>query len=256
MERHPTKALKSVMRTALLGGLAMLALSGIAVASASAYTNPILENAKGEHVSKAKFTGLDEKRSFPVAERELSKGGECSKETSTGELSTTGTGAAATTSGTATLLFKNCKTSLGKCTTSGRPLGGEVEVKLALSLVWVGKESEEKPGLRAAIVPLSAKPGNGEGAKLEMKCWGDTFATEGAFIGSQNHGLGVEFTEAYFVATSIGEYPEQRYKKYTQEGKEAEIHLYSSWGKTDFEETAAEFEEEQTYGEKVKIAKS
>jgi hypothetical protein len=256
MERHPTKALKSVMRTVLLGGLAMFALSGIAAASASAYTNPILENAKGEHVSKAKFTGLDEARSFPVVEREFSHGGECSKEAGTGELSTTGTGAAASTSGTATLLFKNCKASLGKCTTSGKN-AGEVEVKVALSLVWVGKESEEEPGLRAAIVPLSAKPGNGEGAKLEMKCWGDTFATEGAFIGPLSRGLGKEFTKTAFIATSIGEYPvEQRYKKYTEEGKEAEIHLYSSWGKTDFEQTGTIFEEEQTYGETVKIAKS
>jgi hypothetical protein len=247
---------RSIRRSVQLAVMAMLALSGIAAASASAYTNPILENAKGEHVSKAKFTGSDEARSFPVVEREFSHGGECSKETGTGELSTTGTGAAASTSGTATLLFTNCKASLGKCTTSGRPHGGEVEVKVALSLVWVGKESEEKPGLRAAIVPLSAKPGNGEGAKLEMKCWGDTFATEGAFIGPQSRELGVEFTRTDFVATSIGEEPEQRYKKYTQEGKEAEIHLYSSWGKTDFEETGTEFEEEQTYGENVKIGKS
>jgi hypothetical protein len=235
----------------------MLALSGIAVASASAYTNPILENAKGEHVSKVKLTGKAIDEPFPVVNSELVHGEPvCSSETSTGELSTIGTGAAATTSGTATLLFKGCKVNpLGKCTTSGRPNGGEVEVKVALSLVWVGKESEEKPGVRAAIPPLSAKPGNGEGGKLEMKCFGsEAFDTEGAYIASLARKLGEEFTRSEFLAKQKA--AQQEDKKYTEEGKEGEIHFYSSWSGNPIEETATQLEEEQTYGETVKIAKS
>jgi hypothetical protein len=101
--------MKSVIRAVLLGGLAMLALSGVAAASASAYTNPILENAKGEHVSKVKFTGRGPAGAVPIYDRYTGEY-ECgSGETSTGELSTTGTGSAATTSGTATFLFKGCR---------------------------------------------------------------------------------------------------------------------------------------------------
>jgi hypothetical protein len=250
---------RSIRRCVQLAVMAMLALSGVAAASASAYTNPILENAKGEHVSKVKFTGKDEDGPFPVVNHELITSAECSSETSTGELSTTGTGAAATTSGTATLLFKKCNVDpAGKCQTLGRN-AGEVEEKVALSLVWVGKESEEKPGLRVAIPPLSAKPGNGEGGKLDMKCWGDTFETEGAFIGRLNRKLGEGFTETEFLAKQTA--AKQEDKNYTAEGKEGEIHLYSRWnegnGANPFEETATKLEtERQTYGETVKIAKS
>jgi hypothetical protein len=247
---------RSIYRSALLAIMAMLVLSGVAAASASAYTNPILVNAKGEHVSKVTFTGEDEDEYFPVVDYELRNASTCGPETSTGELSTTGTGAAANTSGTATLLFKNCQVhGLGKCTSSGRPNSGEVDVKVALSLVWVGKESEEMPGVRVAIVPLSAKPGNGEGGKLEMKCDGYSFDIEGAYIASLNKKLGEEFTRSSLLAHQTA--AKQEDKKYTEEGKEGEIHLYSSWRGEPFEEAATELEkEEQTYGETVKIAKS
>ena len=37
--------------------VAVCVMSVVGSATASAYTNPILENAKGEHASKVKFTG-------------------------------------------------------------------------------------------------------------------------------------------------------------------------------------------------------
>ena len=129
-----------------------------------------------------------------------------------------------------------------------------MEVKVALSLVWVGKESEEKPGVRVAIPPLSAKPGNGEGGKLDMECDLYSFDAEGAYIARTNRSLGEEFTRAEIIAKHTG--AKQEDTKYTDEGKEGEIHLYSSWRGEPFEEAATELEEEQTYGEAVKIAKS
>jgi hypothetical protein len=240
----------------LVALVAVFAIGAVAAASASAYTNPILENAKGEHVSKVKFTGEEDSLTFPVVNRELVKASECSSEKNTGELSTTGTGAAATTAGTTTLLFKGCKVSgLCKMTGSGMLHEGEVEVKLALSLVWVGKESEEKPGVRAAIPPLSAKPGNGEGGKLDMNCNTYTFDAEGAYIARTSRPLGEEFTRMELIAKETA--AKQEDKTYTVEGKEGEIHLYSSWRGEPFEEAATELQyEEQAYGEAVKIAKS
>jgi hypothetical protein len=249
--------MKSVMRTALVGSLAMLALSAVATASASAYTNPILVNSKGKDVSKLKFTGVSEARPFPVviSRANISGAAECKKETTTGEVSTTGTGTAATTSGTATAIFTDCHlASLGKCTSSGKA-AGEIESKVSLSLVWLDKESEEKPGVRESIVPMSAKPGNGEGAKLDFTCFGVSFDTEGAFIASLSRQLNEEFTET--VLTAKQAHAKQEYTKYTEEGKEGENNLFSSWGGAEFEEAAAQLEEEQqTYGEKVKTAKS
>ena len=55
---------RSIGRSALLAVVAVFVFSGIAAASASAYTNPILVNAKGEAVSKVKFTGVAEGRTF------------------------------------------------------------------------------------------------------------------------------------------------------------------------------------------------
>src|ERR1700685_2840538 len=117
---------RSICRSVVLAVVAVLALSGIAAASALAYTNPILENAKGEHISKVKFTGGDGGMEyFPVVDYELRNASTCGPETSTGELSTTGTGVAATTSGTATLLFKNCQIhGLGHCTSNGKTHAG------------------------------------------------------------------------------------------------------------------------------------
>jgi hypothetical protein len=153
------------------------------------------------------------------------------------------------------LLFKGCKiVDLGRCTGNGSKVG-EVEVKMALSLVWVGKESEEKPGVRVAIVPLSGKPGNGEGGKLEMTCDSFSWDAEGAYIARTSRKLGEEFTKVYLIANQTA--AKQEYKKYTAEGKEGEIHLYSSWRGEPFQEAATRVEEEeQTYGETVTIAKS
>jgi hypothetical protein len=238
--------------------VAVFAISAVTAASASAYTNPILVNSKGEHVSKVKFTGEDQEQNTPIAAPYLGKPDtyQCSTGKTTGELSTTGTGAAAVTSGTATTIFTHCKIVVeGNMTQKGKTKTGEIESKVALSLVWIGKESEEKPGVREAIVPMSEKSGNGKGTQLELTVGTTPFNVEGAFITSFNRKLGEEFTSDYLTAAEEGE-AKQRYKKYTEEGKEGENTLFSSWDGSTFEESAARFEEEQAYAEKVKIAKS
>jgi hypothetical protein len=238
--------------------VAVCVMSAVAAAGASAYTNPILVNSKGEHVSKVKFTGQYEEteENFPVAMGEEVKG-LCEGEKSTGELSTTGTGAAAATSGTATYTFTKCKMpSFGGCWNNEQIEKKQVEVKYSLSLVWLGKESEEKPGIRAMIAPMSEKPGNGKGGKVDVSCSGlPSIEAEWAFVGKLTAKLGEESTSDRFYAHQSA--AKQEYKKYTEEGKEAESNLWASdIGEAKFFEAVAQISEAQTYGEKVKIAKS
>jgi hypothetical protein len=247
--------MKSVMRAALVGGLAILALSAVTTASASAYTNPILVNSKGEHVSKVKFTGksIGTGGLAPVLTPGGAKWG-CDKETSTAELSTTGSGSAAVTSGTEAVIFTGCTQGGNGC--SNTKTVGQIESKLSISFVWVGKESEEKPGIESSIAPMSGKPGNGEGAKLKYECAEKSlkYEAEGAFIASLSRKLAEEFTYTSLSAQQTD--GEQRYKKYTTEGKEEANTLYSNLNGGTFVESAAELEEEQAFGEKVKIVKS
>lgn len=227
-------------------------MSVVGTATASAYTNPILENAKGEHVTKVKFTGKATGGITPVTDRftgqyECKGGG-----TSTGELSTTGTGVAATTSGTATLVFKGC-TELRTGTT-----GGEFVMKVALSLVWLGKESEERVGWLVSIPPESKQPGNGEGGKLKYTDHGAENELEGGFVASGREAkLGETFTKEFLVAKNDA--TQQELTKYTEEGKEQESILWNRWQNLDkepFEKAATSLGEEETLAETVEIVKS
>jgi hypothetical protein len=248
--------MRIVSRRIFLVLVAVFAMSAVTAVGASAYTNPILENAKGEHVSKVKFTGLSEAGGIAAPFRTV--GGEkweCVGETATGELSTTGTGAAATTSGTVTRIFTGCESGLGNYTSPGRKVG-EIEEKFSLSLMWAGKESEETPGWQASIASMSEKPGNGKGAKITWTCGVSKIKTEieGAFISSTNKKLNEAFTKGTLVANQSNGV--QQDKKYTEEGKEGENALFGSEGGGAFAEGATELQEEQAYGESVKIAKS
>jgi hypothetical protein len=251
--------MRSVMRTVLIGGLAMLALGAVATASASAYTNPILENAKGEHVSKVKFTGREVAGSGSIAlvNKVLLDNYECTEE-GTGELSTTGTGSAAKTSGTATFTFKKCgSTQINKCETG--ETAGEMEFKTSLSLVWLGKESEERLGVLAAIAPESKKPGNGEGGKLKFTCAGVNGLKnelEGGFVAQFGaHALGETFTGVTITA-KMESFPKQQFTKYTGEGIEQESSFWSKFKEEAFETAATDFEQSTTFPETVKIVKS
>jgi hypothetical protein len=248
--------MRIVSRRIFLVVMAVCVMSAVAVASASAYTNPILENSKGEHVSKVKFTTKFEGGAgvsdFPVLTDPAAQ--ECEKESGTGELSTTGTGTAAKTSGTLTAVFTGCMEGNDGWCHSGKTQG-EIESKLSFSLVWVGKESEEKPGVLSSITPMSEKPGNGKGGQLDFTCVGIPIKAEGAFVASFSYPkLGEALTTSGLVAQA--DELTQEYKKYTQEGKEGENNLFASSGGGLFAEAAASLNEKQTYGETVKIAKS
>jgi hypothetical protein len=240
---------RSIYRRTFLTLVAVCVMSVVGTATASAYTNPILENAKGEHASKVKFTGRKSSGSSPVPITDRWTGQySCSGETGTGELSTTGTGSAATTSGTATLVFKGC----GVLTTG--KTGGEFEMKVALSLVWLGKESEQRVGWLVAIPPESKEPGNGEGGKLKYTDQGAENELEGGFVASGHEKLGETFTEDTLIAKNDA--TQQELTKYTEEGKEQESMLWNRWHGLEFEKAAMSLEEQQTYGETVKIVKS
>jgi hypothetical protein len=49
--------MQSITKKLFLTLVAVCVMSVVGTATASAYTNPILVNAKGEHVTKVKFTG-------------------------------------------------------------------------------------------------------------------------------------------------------------------------------------------------------
>jgi hypothetical protein len=242
--------MQSINKKLFLTLVAVCVMSVVGTATASAYTNPILENAKGEHVSKVKFTGksVAGSRTVPITDRWTGQY-ECkSGETSTGELSTTGTGSAATTSGTATLVFKGC-TELRTGNT-----GGEFEMKVALSLVWLGKESEERAGFLVAIPPESKQPGNGEGGKLKYTDHKVENELEGGFVASGHERLGETFTTDTLVARSDA--TQQDLTKYTEAGKEQESILWNRLDKEPFEKAATELEEKETLSETVEIVKS
>ena len=234
--------------------VAVCVMSVVGSATASAYTNPILENAKGEHASKVKFTGKATDTAVPVTDRFTGQY-ECGGgETSTGELSTTGTGVAATTSGTATLVFKGCRELR-----SGTK-GGEFVMKVAMSLVWLGKESEERLGWLAAIAPESKKPGNGEGGKLKFTCAGKNGIKnelEGGFVATPGGwGLGETTRTQGSIEARISEFPKQEFTKYTEEGVEQESTFWSKLQTFAFEPAATEFEQFMMLSEAVKIVKS
>jgi len=248
-------------RQTFLTLVAVCVMSVVGTATASAYTNPILENAKGEHVTKLKFTGHDQDGGGVALENKaLGDNGVCNSEEGTGELSTTGTGSAAKTSGTATFTFKGCKETqeLSRCETG--ETSGEMVYKTSLSLVWLGKESEERLGWLAAIAPESKKPGNGEGGKLKFTCAGKNGIKnelEGGFVATPGGwGLGETTRTQGSIEARISEFPKQEFTKYTEEGVEQESTFWSKLQTFAFEPAATEFEQFMMLSEAVKIVKS
>jgi hypothetical protein len=130
-------------------------------------------------------------------------------------------------------------------------------MKVSLSLVWLGKESEERVGVLAAIALESKKPGNGEGGKLKYTDHGAENELEGGFLAELKGGLGETSTVDALLAQRTE--TQQEFTKYTEEGKEQESILWNRWQALDklpFEKAATQFEEEETFPEAVKNVKS
>ena len=152
--------MRSMFRSVLVAIVAVLALSAVATATASAAL-PEIVNSKGEELVKKKFTGeVTEKMTFEVVGQGTE---ECEK------LSLAG-GVKGTKGGEATLTL-HC---FATCHTSGSK---EKEIKLPVSvnLVWLNKATER-------IALLISIPGV---VKLEGDCWsgyGAPFELSGSFL--------------------------------------------------------------------------
>jgi hypothetical protein len=231
-----------------MAGLALLAafaLAAFASATAFAAENPTLLDSRGEAVSTVVTSKAE------TSELQLSGGGtkiECSTELDSDTVATSKTGDGKT-SGTATVTFKGCKTAAGKCQNTAAT--GEITGTVATLLVWVGKETEKKPGTLVSILPLSTKPGNGKGGLLSFTCSGSKVNVEGSFIALTSRSLYEEFTTATLLARQSGGAQED--KKYTENGKEGTNTLFASSAGAAFVEAGEGIESEEAYKQKVKI---
>jgi hypothetical protein len=126
------------MRTVLLGGLVMLALSAVATASASAALPEIL-NKEGKALVKNKFTadipGVTRALWFKSEVHGVDEGVWC--ETSAGSGAFSGLKA-----GEVTFTGKNCNDGAGKCFEPPK-LHNELVISFALTPVYISKASKE-----------------------------------------------------------------------------------------------------------------
>jgi hypothetical protein len=240
--------MRSISSRVLVVCMAVCVMSAVVAASASAYTNPILENSKSEALSTT-FTSeaRDEAGSEGAVRMQGGVGGIlCEGETGTGTVKTTGAGTARKTSGEASVKLTGC-TGLGiggRCSTKGDK-SGEITTTVAFSLAWVGKESGKEPGILTSIGP--------EG-KLTVTCDEHATELEGSYVSQFKGKLGEALTTDSFIARQNGGV--QDYKKYTEEGKEAENSILWSFAGSTFETMGVEAQNELTFKEKVKIAES
>jgi hypothetical protein len=145
--------MRSVWRSVLLSMVAVLALSAVATATASAAL-PELVNGKGEELVSKKFSGeVKEKMIFEIAGRGSE---ECQKSAFSGEVK-------GTKGGEATLTL-HCAAS---CHTPGSK-EGEIRFPVSVNLVWLNKANEEIAlllSIRGAV-------------DLEDYCWAYTMSSE------------------------------------------------------------------------------
>jgi hypothetical protein len=111
--------------------VAMLAISAIASASASAAL-PELVNSKGEELVKKKYTATSGKGKFQTEKNGII---ECEKDTATGEVTGPKTG-------TTTVKFTKCAFSGLSCKTAGAS-SGEIRVEAVSKLVYINKSTKE-----------------------------------------------------------------------------------------------------------------
>jgi hypothetical protein len=240
--------MQSITKKLFLTLVAVCVMSVVGTATASAYTNPILVNEKGEAVSttftsKANNVGRGEEAITIVPTGET-VGIDC-EESGTGTIKTTGTGTARKTSGESSVKFTDCSSPLGGvCSTKGDK-AGEITTTVSFSLVWLGKESEKKPGILMSSGP--------EG-KLKITCSGQAVEVTGWFVSRSRRALGTAFTTDGFEAKETGGVQEE--KKYTEEGKEAANNIWWGFEEKKTNEMGVATENELTFKEKVKIVES
>jgi hypothetical protein len=227
--------------------MAVFAVLAVASASAVAAENPVLVNSAGGAVTNVSVKGTDPtvSRLKPTATGTATV--ECASEESATTLTTTlaGTGM---TSGTSKVTFKKCKTAAGKCANTGTE---EITGTVSVLLVWVGKESEKKPGILVSILPYRGNPGSGTNQLLSFKCSGALVDVEGSFIALTSSALNELSTTSKLIAKQKEGVQEDQ--KYTENGVEGTNSLYSNQGGGPFGPAGEEVETEETYTTSVKI---
>jgi len=235
--------------------VAVCVMTAVAAASASAYTNPILTKSNGE-AANTTFTSAATGTSF-LQEEGGGRFFECASENSEGSVKTSSTTETGMTTGTTNVTFKGCGSAFGKCKNTTNP--GEVKFSVSTALVWIGKESEKKPGILFSILPLSKKPGNGAGGKVKYECTAAAkFEVEGAFVVpiTKPTPLLNVLTKTLTIEGTQRSSGVQSTKEFTENGVVGSNNLFSSLDGAAFKQAAEVIEDTQKYKEEVEIKES
>jgi len=244
--------MRIISRRMFLAIMAVCVMSVVGTATASAYTNPILTKSNSEAVNTT-FTGAATGTSI-LQEEGGGRFFECEQETSEGSMKTSSTTETGMTTGTTNVTFKGCRSSFGKCHDTGTE---EVKFSVSTALVWIGKESEKKPGILYSISPLSNKPGNGAGGKVKYECTAAAqFEVEGAWVMPITTPRLNTATKKITVEGKQSSSGVQSTKEYTENGKVGSNHLFSSLDGAAFKQAAEVIEDTQTYKEEVELKES
>jgi hypothetical protein len=222
----------------------------LASATARASENPVLVTSTG-----AAFNGTVSAKSLTGTTLSGTGAGdaqiECATDSGSGTVVTTKTGEGRT-SGTGTDTLTGCKTAAGKCQNTSK--SGEITGTISVTLVWLGKESEKKPGILTSILTLSSSPGNGKGALLSFLCSSELVDNEGAFLASLSRELNEKFTTIGVTAKQSGGIQDD--KEYTENGKTGTDTLFTSVNHGAFDASGREGEGEATYSESVEMTEN
>jgi hypothetical protein len=223
--------------------------SGVALAS----QNPVLVTGGGGAVNNLEVTSKSKSGTEPTLQTTGGQKVTCKEEIDSGRVTTTLAGEGMT-SGTATVTFTGCESAAGKCKNTNT--SGEITGTVSTLLVWVGKESEKKPGILVSILPFTGA-GRGLNQLLQFRCGTAKIPVnvEGAFIALTSSTLdGAASLKLTLIATQAAGV--QVDKKYTENGRELLTFLYSSSNGGAFEESGEGIESEETYGEAVHIVEN
>jgi hypothetical protein len=231
-------------------GLAVVAVLAVMIAtSASALAeNPILVNSSGKEFNGT-ATSKNVSGSTPTLQTTAPGAAqvECKAEKDNATFTTTKTGEGMT-NGLAKVTFTSCKTAAGKCENTATE--GEITGTVSVLLVWVGKESTQKPGILVSILPYTGA-GRGLNALLSFTCSSQLVDVEGSFIAEAKQGLNVLSTSGTLVAKATT--GAQEFTEYTENGKTGTNTLFSNQNHGAFAKAGEGVESEETFSESVEI---
>lgn len=226
--------------------VAVFAVSMVASAVAGAAENPVLLNSTGGAVTNETFTGKDTTVSLLRSTALLSGAMECATSESAGTVSTT-TAGDGMTSGVASVTFKKCKTSAGKCANKGTE---EITGTVSVLLVWLGPEADKTVGVLISILPYTGGP-RGTNALLSFVCAGELIDVEGSLLALTSRKIGETFTTVVLNATQTG--GAQVDQAFTESGVEGTNTLFSNQNHGAFASASEEVKNAETYASTVQV---